>query len=179
MVENLRKNIGIRLAQFKFRKKLYPETTFNNAYTHARSILIIVPENIEHRSQANSLLTTLYNRFRGNKMTIIAPISTHVLPTSMTQCSIIPLSQQQLNFFFLPKTQSIEKLFAEKFDILIDLNFSIIPLAAYICRGITAKLKIGFVKDDADIFYNFQLQTTNTKTPKLQYEFLHRTLTMF
>ncbi len=179
MLENARLRIGLALARFHFRKKDYPQTEFTKLYSNARTALVIVPEDSEHRSLAIPLLTSLQNKFRGNKLTIVIYDSFRDLSSSLAHCDVYPMTKENISFFFLPKKRAVEKLSRQKFDLAIDLNIPMVLPAAYLCRSVNAALKVGFAKEHGDSFYNFQLKTSHQKSPQRSYEQLLRTMTMF
>lgn len=179
MLENFRKRIGLALAQFHFRKYNYPQTEFTKVYSNARTALVIVPEDSEHRSLAIPVLTSLQNKFRGNKLTIVIYDSFRDLSSSLAHCEVFPMTKENISFFFLPKRRAVQKLSRQKFDIALDLNIPMVLSAAYMCRSVNAALKVGFAKEDGDKFYNFQLKTSHQKSPQRSYEQLLRTMSMF
>ncbi len=179
MVENLRLKIGLALAQFHFRKLDHPQTEFTKLYSNARTALVIVPENSEHRALAIPLLTSLQSKFRGNKLTIVIYDSFRDLSSSLAHCDVFPMTKNNVSFFYLPKKRAVRKLSAQKFDIAVDLNIPMVLPAAFLCRSANASLKVGFAKENGDRFYNFQLKTSHGKDPQQSFEQLLRTMAMF
>lgn len=179
MFDNIRKNIGITLTRFSLRKKESQPVQFSNAYTSARSALIILPENQTHRSVALPLLTLLHNKFQGNRLTIVTTGMIDDLKRSFSHSSIVSVGKDQMNMFFLPKRSFFKRLVSQRFDVLVDLNFTLAPVSAYFCRTVQAQLKVGFVQNHADAYYNFQINAVPDRNPKSRYDQLFRTLSMF
>lgn len=179
MLEETRRNIGISLTRIFSRAIKEKPVQFSNAFSSARTALVIVPENQHHRAIALSTLTLLQNKFQGNRMTIVTNESFRDLSTTFTRSTIVPVKKEQLNFFFLPKRSIFERILTQKFDVLVDLNFSLVPTAAYFCRNVNANLKVGFAQEHADAYYNFQFNSSPNRNPKSRYEQLFRTLSMF
>jgi ADP-heptose:LPS heptosyltransferase len=179
MLDQTRQNIGIRLAKFHFRKQTYRQTEFTRLFSDARSALVIVPQNNEHCSMAVPILVSLQNKFRGNKLTVVIHDSFKDLSSSLAHCNVIPVRKEHINFFLMPKRSTVQTLFREKFDIVVDLNIPLVLSAAYICKGAQAGLKIGFAKQHGDEFYNFQFNASPQRSPQVRYAQLLRTLAMF
>ena len=53
----------------------------------------------------------------------------------------------------------LEKIYFEKYDIVIDLNIHFSFPISMLVNELRSKYKIGFVSDYSDLFYNIQLQT--------------------
>ena len=98
---------------------------------------------------------------------------------TLNRSNVTTIKNEHLNYFFLPKKNEIGNLLNQKFDILLDLNFSLVPSSAYLCRHINAPLKIGFSQEHADAYYNFQFNSSPNRNAKWRYEQLFRTLSMF
>ena len=179
MLEASRLRIGLALAGFHFRKHSYQQTEFTKIYSNARTALVIVPEDNEHRVLAIPLLTSLQNKFRGNKMTVVIYDSFRDLSSSLAQCDVFPITKNNIGFFYLPKRKAVQRLIRQKFDVVFDLNIPMVLPAAYLCRSVDAGLKVGFVKENGDKFYNFQLKTSQQMSPQRSFEQLLRTMAMF
>ncbi|HTX17905.1 MAG TPA: hypothetical protein VMG34_04515 [Bacteroidota bacterium] len=179
MLEATRLRIGLALAGFHFRKHSYPQTEFTKIYSNARTALVIVPEDTEHRALAIPLLTSLQNKFRGNKMTIVIYDSFRDLSSSLAQCDVFPMTKENIGLFFLPKRKAVQRLSRQKFDVVLDLNIPMVLPAAYLCRSVNAGLRVGFAKENGDKFYNFQLKTSQQMSPQRSFEQLLRTMAMF
>ncbi len=179
MGTKLRLKIGVWMARFRFRKESYRQTEFTRTFTNARTALVIAPSDSAHRALAIPLLTSLQNKFRGNKLTIVTLDSFRDLSGSLAHCSVVPVRREHMSFFFLPKRRTLQQLFGQKFDIAVDLNIPFVLPAAYICRSANAGVRVGFTKDHADTFYNFQFNTSEQKSPQARYAQLLQTLAMF
>lgn len=179
MFENVRQSIGIKVARMRFRKNVPPQTDFTHSFSNARSALVIVPENSEHRAMAIPLLTSLQNKFRGNRLTIVIHDSFRDLAGSLAHCNVIALRKEHRGFFFLPKRSVVKDIARQEYDLALDLNIPMVLTAAYLCRITKAVLKVGFVKEKSDLFYNFQMNVSPQANPRAQYERLLQTMTMF
>ncbi|MEI7906822.1 MAG: hypothetical protein WCI84_05640, partial [Bacteroidota bacterium] len=124
-------------------------------------------------------IVLLQNKFQGNKLTLVGKEAQRGIFNTINRSNITTIKNEQLNYFFLPKKNEINALLSQKFDLLLDLNFSLVPFSAYLCRHINAPLKVGFSQEHADAFYNFQFNASPNRNAKWRYEQLFKTLSMF
>lgn len=162
-----------------FRNDRSKPISFSGSFSNAKTALVIIPENPEQRSVVAQTLILLQNKFQGNKLTLVVQEGHRNFSNTLNRSNVTTIKNDQLNYFFLPKKKEISSLLLQKFDVVVDLNFSLVPAAAYLCRAVSAPLKVGFAQQDADGFYNFQFNALPNKSAKLRYEQLFRTLSMF
>jgi len=178
-MDEVRKNTGIFLARLQGMRKRAKPMRFTGVYSAARSALFIVPNIEEHKAYVAGILQRAQEQFVGNNLTVVIAGQSGTLSAKLKQCMIVPVHSEEINFFFLPKHTLILRLQEQQYDVIVDLNLRVTPLAASICARIDAPLKAGFSSSRSDALYNFQLQTTPARDPKLQYEQLLHTLAMF
>ena len=179
MLEDTRRKLGITLTRFFFRRKKSKPISFSNIFTKASTALVIVPENDHHRSVSLQILTLLQNKFQGNRLTLVVNDRYKELANPFARSVIVPVTKEHTNFFFLPRKSIFERVLNQKFDIVVDLNLSLVPMGAYFLRGSNSPLKVGFSQQHADSYYNFQFNSAPNRNPKARYEQLFRTLSMF
>jgi hypothetical protein len=179
MFEEKRRKFGIILTRLKSRTKEPKTMSFSNSFTNAKTALVIIPENSEQRSVVAQMLILLQNKFQGNNLTFVVNEGHRNFSNTLNRSNVTTIRNKHLNFFYLPKKNEITSLLHQKFDLVLDLNFSLVPSAAYLCRNINAPLKIGFSQNHADAYYNFQFNAAPNRNAKTKYEQLFRTLSMF
>jgi hypothetical protein len=179
MFDETRKNIGISITRLLFRRKEAKPISFSNIFTKAQTALIILPENPEVRNSILPVLTLFQSKFQGTRLTMVANETYRSIASTFIRSSVVTIKNENLNFFFLPKKSEVNRLLHQKFDVVVDLNTTNEPVAAYLCRGLTAPLKVGFHKEHGDEYYNFQYKTGPGKNLRFQYEQLFKTLSMF
>jgi hypothetical protein len=179
MIEEVRKNTGILIARLQGMRRRAQPMNFGGVYSNARSALFIVPSIEEHKQFVVGILQKAQEQFVGNALTVVVSGSSGALSGKLKQCMIVPVHGEEINFFFLPRHTLILRLQEQQYDVIVDLNLSVTPLAASICARIDAPLKAGFSSSRSDALYNFQLQTSAAREPKLRYEQLVHTLAMF
>lgn len=179
MFEQQRRNLGIKLTRMFHRSRDARPMSFSNSFSNAKTALVIIPENAEARSVVAQMIILLQNKFQGNKLTLVVSEGQRNFSNTISRSNVTTIRNNELNFFFLPKRQAISPLLSQKFDLLVDLNFSLVPSSAYLCRNINAPIKVGFTQDHADAYYNFQFTAAPNRNAKMRYEQLFRTLSMF
>lgn len=179
MFETQRRNLGITLTRFFFLKKVSKAISFSNSFSNAKTALVIIPENPDQRSVVAQTIILLQNKFQGDKLTLVVNEGHRSFSNTLNRSNVTTIKNEHLNYFFLPKKNEISTLLSQKFDLLLDLNFALVPSAAYLCRHINAPLKVGFTQEHADAYYNFQFNAAPNRNAKMRYEQLFRTLSMF
>ncbi len=179
MFEEKRRKLGLILTRLISQAKETKAMSFSNSFSNAKTVLVIIPENSEQRSVVSQMIISLQNKFQGNKLTFVVNEVDRNFSTTLNRSNVTTIKNEHLNFFFLPKKTKMAYLLNQKFDIVLDLNFSLVPSAAYLCRQINAPLKVGFSQDHADAYYNFQFKSAPNRNAKTKYEQLFKTLSMF
>ncbi|MCK9409366.1 MAG: hypothetical protein M0R68_09540 [Bacteroidetes bacterium] len=179
MFEQRRRTLGIALTRLLSWRKTEKPVSFSNSFTNAKTALVIIPESAEQRSVVAQMIILLQNKFQGNKLTLVVNEKHRNFSNTINRSNVATIKEEQLNFFFLPKRNEFSALLNQKFDLLLDLNISLVPSAAYFCRNINAPIKVGFSQEHADAYYNFQFNAAPNRNAKMRYEQLFRTLSMF
>lgn len=179
MFEQQRRNFGITLTRLFSGRKDGKLMSFSNSFSNARTAVVIIPENPEQRSVVAQTIILLQNKFQGNKLTLVVSEGNRSFANTLNRSNVTTIKNDHLNYFFLPKKNEISSLLSQRFDLLVDLNLSLVPFSAYLCRHINAPLKVGFAQEHADIYYNFQFNAAPNRNAKMRYEQLFRTLSMF
>jgi len=179
MFENLREHIGIQLTRFQFRHRPDQVLEFTNALSKAKTALVVMPFDTLTTSSTVNLLRTLRTKFKDKNLTLVLGEHNTEIPLEMRHCDILHLYDHELNQIFLPRKTIINRIRRKRYDVAIDLNLDFILPTAYICKASEAKVRIGFVKQHADMFYNFQIQKDARKKPAVTYDFLALCFKMF
>lgn len=179
MFEQQRRNIGISLMRFLSWNKKSKPISFSKSFSNAKTALVIIPENAEQRSVVAQTIILLQNKFQGSKLTLVVNEGHRGFSNTINRSNVTTIKDEQLNYFFLPKKREISMLLSQRFDLLLDLNFSLVPSSAFLCKHINAPLKVGFSQENADAYYNFQFNAAPNRNAKWRYEQLFRTLSMF
>jgi hypothetical protein len=65
-----------------------------------------------------------------------------------------------------------------QYDVAVDLNLDFLLPSGYICKASTARIRVGFARPGADLFYNFQVKFEASSTAAM-YDRLASCLKMF
>jgi len=77
------------------------------------------------------------------------------------------ITQQDLNFLFIPKGPTVDKFINEPFDMLIDCNINSFFPVEYISQLSMAKCKVGIMREGGEACYDLMIDITKKK--KLEY----------
>jgi hypothetical protein len=88
-------------------------------------------------------------------------------------------SGNDINAWFLPRRELLEKMSTRTFDVALDLNVSLSLPGAFLCKASNAPLRVSFAKQDGDQFYNFQVNTKGASGSTHSYRSLLKCLDMF
>lgn len=179
MFEQQRRNLGIAVTRILIPSRKEKPMSFSNSFSKAKTAIVIIPENPEQRSVVAQTIILLQNKFQGNHLTLVVNEGHRNFFSTINRSNVTTLKKEHLNFLYLPKKQGINEILKQKFDLLLDLNFSLVPSAAYICRSVNAPLKVGFSQEHADDYYNFQFTSAPNRNARSRYEQLFKTLSMF
>ncbi|MFZ4622516.1 MAG: DUF6913 domain-containing protein [Bacteroidota bacterium] len=179
MFEQQRRKFGITLTRLFSGNRDTKPMSFSNSFSNARTAVVIIPEHPDQRSVVAQTIILLQNKFQGNKLTLVVSEGNRSFANTINRSNVTTIKNEHLNYFYLPKRNEISTLLSQKFDLLVDLNLSLVPFSAYLCRNINAPLKVGFTQENADAYYNFQFNAAPNRNPKMRYEQLFRTLSMF
>jgi len=74
------------------------------------------------------------------------------------------ITQQELNFWFIPKGPTVDKFINEPFDMLIDCNINSFFPIEYISHLSKAKCKVGVMRQGSETCYDLMIDITKNKT---------------
>ena len=88
-------------------------------------------------------------------------------------------SMHDINTWFVPRRELLQRMEINNFDVALDLNFDLSLTGAFLCKASNAPLRISFAKKNGDQFYNFQFKTRGNYNNKYSYRGLLKCLDMF
>jgi ADP-heptose:LPS heptosyltransferase len=94
------------------------------------------------------------------------------------QLKTITYSVRDINKWFVPRRELLQRMESNNFDVAMDLNLNFSLTSAFLCKASNAPLRISFVKKNSDQFYNFQVKTKGNNN-KYSYRSLLKCLDMF
>jgi ADP-heptose:LPS heptosyltransferase len=179
MFEGIRRWIGQRITRFRFRKTREKVISFSRAISDAKQALVIMPLHRREFLPTVTVIDMLRRQFQERNLTIITSDYGLEVVRMLPHSQFIHMLSSEVNLFFLPKRNVMERILKKKYDVAIDLNLDLVLPSGYICKESGARVRIGFTGAGADTFYNFQIQPDPTLGKKLIYDRLAKCLEMF
>jgi hypothetical protein len=179
MLENLRLHIGTSYTRFHFRTARDPIVRFTEAITQARRPLVFLPELSSEASVIGGVLKFLAERFHTSKVFLVARKNVVPFLPDLRGFNVIIFNEDELNTWYVPRGDLLRKMKKSTFDLALDLNVRFALPSSFLCRASQAPLRIGFVKEYADTFYNFQVQSGPPNNPTQAYTQLLKCIEMF
>jgi hypothetical protein len=177
MFESARRSIGYQLARFTFRSKRDESMTFTGSLAASKQILLVLPF-VPTQHSTGPVIELLRSRYGEDHITVVANALDNGITALMPHSEILRISAQQITRFFHPPAALLQRISGKKFDAAIDLNLDFLLPSGYICKASGARVRVGFARPGADLFYNMQVQTGGTNGSGI-YERLATCLKMF
>jgi ADP-heptose:LPS heptosyltransferase len=179
MLNAIRRGVGLSLARWHFRNAEGSQTTFTHFFSEARRVLVVMPLWVEDAASPHQLLVTLKERSKEEHLTLVAGTQETYLAHLVPRSKVIRIHQHELNTFFIPRSPVIAAIKEKQFDLAIDLNLDFVLPSAYICRESNARIRMGFARKQADLFFNLLVERKPKAGGKSPYDRLAECLQMF
>ena len=179
MFENARLRVGTSYARFHFRSAAEPIVRFTQAISVARQPIVFLPEIPEEACAVEMVLEFFGQQFHASKVTLVARKEILTRLPDHRSFPLVTFSAEELNAWYIPKPDLLRKVKKSTFDVAFDLNICFALPSSFLCRASQAPLRIGFVKPNADSFYNFQVQTGPSNNSAQSYSQLLKCIEMF
>jgi hypothetical protein len=179
MLGKLRLHIGISYARFHFRTARDPIVRFTEAFSQARRLVVFLPEVSAEASVIEGVLKFLGERFHTSKVVLVARKDVVPYLPDLRGFNVVTFGEEELSTWYVPHTDLLRKMKKSTFDVALDLNIRFALPSSFLCRASQAPLRIGFVKQYADSFYNFQVQTEPSSNLTQVYSQLLKCIEMF
>ena len=179
MLEGFRRRAGLIYSRVHFRQSRDPMIHFTNVLTQARRALVILPEASIDREMVTTLLRYLLQKFSSEEITVILRDDQVYSFASTPRLKTLTYSNRDLNPWFVPRRELVEKMNTQSYDVTMDLNMSFSLPSAFLCKASNAPLRVSFAKREGDWFYNFQVRTKKTDGTVRMYRNFLKCLEMF
>ena len=177
MLESLRRSLGVQLSRWHFRRMHNAVISFADSLSTGGNALLILP--LTPTAQSPALVIDLVRtQFPGARLTIVAEEHDTGAAVLLPRSTIIRVSPNNIDWLFRPSREITQRIAGATYDLAIDLNLDSLLPSAYICRESNARVRVGFARDGADLFYNFQMQHDSARDAAL-YDRLAACLKMF
>ncbi len=127
--------------------------SYNSFFTSAEKLLILVPEKMS--SEGFGKIANFLEK-SGKKYELVVD-NKRVEEFAQYHSQIIAINEDERNWLKLPKKSLREKISSKDFDIVIDLEIEENLLYSTLSNLATTKVKVGFKKENSDLYYNFQI----------------------
>lgn len=155
MIELVKNKISSFIIDQKIKHTSNTNQSFNNIFSKSYNILILMPEDQSDFNHCFDVLNSVDNSIR-NIYVLTYDFRVSLLPQKFRQKAFEHgiNDKTRLN---LPTNKFIEKLRYKNINAVLDLNRKENLFYSYVANLVNAYLKVGFVKKDADKYYNFQV----------------------
>lgn len=179
MFDSFRLKVGLLYAKFHFRKSKDPVLRFTEAVSHARRALVVLPEGTRDIASVQWILRNLSDRFSSGSLTVVASKEQVQWMKDEAKFQVLSYTTEDITTWFLPRQELLGRMKRSTFDVAFDLNTTFALASAFLCRESKAPLRVSFMKNHADEFYNFQVNTKSINSLAIAYRNLVRCLEMF
>ncbi len=179
MLERMRRATGLRIASFRVRKFQEKVISFPRSIAGVRDLLVIMPFDRRQVLSTVELIDTLRKKFREENLTVVTLEHSQELTRLLPRSQFIHLLASDLTLLYLPRAEVFRRIRRKSYDLAIDLNLDFLIPSAYICKMSDARIRIGFARERADAFFNFQFQPDPAKAMESVYDRLAACLRMF
>ncbi len=121
----------------------------------------------------------LKGKYKEENLTIVTGTQETFLAHVLPRTTILRIHQPDLGTFFLPGSALRSSLASHRYDIALDLNLDFVLPSAYICKESRARVRVGFLRKDADLFFNVQVRRNENLDVNSLYDRLAACLQMF
>jgi ADP-heptose:LPS heptosyltransferase len=157
-------------AQFRFRKDRDRVIRFTDALTSAHNALVIMPLNPANLLPTVSVFEMLKKKFQEEHLTVITGDHGLEVMRLLPRTQFIHILAAEVSMLNLPRKDIIERVQKRPYDLAIDLNLDLVLPSGYICKASGARVRVGFVRKRAEMFYNLLIQPDPTLGTKLVYD---------
>lgn len=179
MVHTTRRWLGYWVAQFHFHRERSPVVAFTTAVSSAQSVLVVLPYDRQPSAPVQAFVDLLRERFQPENITVVLNEQQHEISRLLPRSHVLRITEADLTPLFLPRASAVQELRTRSHDIAIDLNLDFVIPSGYICRESGSRVRIGFARPRADLFFNFQVQRNSSLPRERVYERLAQCLQMF
>jgi len=165
------------MARWHFRRMHNTVISFTDLISTGTHALLILPLTPTAQSPA-PVIDLVRSHFSGDRVTIVAAEHDAGAAVLIPRSVLLRVSPDTTGWLFLPSRDIRRRVAESTYDVAIDLNLDSLLPSAYICRASNARIRIGFARNGAEHFYNFQMQPDAARSGAL-YDRLAACLKMF
>jgi ADP-heptose:LPS heptosyltransferase len=140
---------------------------------------VFLPEIAAEASVIEGVLKFLGQRFHTSRVVLVARKDIVSYLPDLRGFNVLTFGEEEISAWYVPRSDLLRKMKKSTFDVALDLNIRFALPSSFLCRASQAPLRIGFVKQYADSFYNFQVQTEPSNNLTQVYSQLLKCIEMF
>lgn len=178
MITSIQERGGLLYARLRWRSAPGP-VSFPRMLTGGGNVLVALPPEAADEMAAQPVLQLLRDRVGEERMTIAVLHQAVTTARMLPDARYVQLFPPALNSLRIPRAAVIGKAREPHHTLAVDLCLDFLLPPAYIVRASDARVRIGFAKRGADVFYNFVVQTDPSHGRTGMYERLAQCLEMF
>lgn len=179
MFEQALKTVGFQFARLQFWSDIDTIQPMTQFLRGAQNILVVLPLGYENALLAGTAIRRHRDQLAQSHLTIVHS-STRATPLSeFPRSEVVRVDPPDINKFSLPKKSLMQRIMTRPYDVALDLNLDFVLHTAYICKASKAKVRVGFVNDSSELFFNVLLNFDHTRPPQVVYEACAASLAMF
>jgi len=179
MLEGFRRRVGLSYSRLHFRNNQDRTMNFTNALTRSRRALVIFPESSPEGESVLTLFRYFIRKFSSEGIMVLIRDDQLYSIASTPSLKTLTYSADDINTWFVPRRELLQRITANTYDVALDLNIGLSLPSAFLCKASQAPLRVSFVKNEGDQFYNLQFQSKETTGITRMYQSLLNCLDMF
>jgi len=156
MVTKIKLIIAKYFALKKYAQKQDSELNFNSFFSDSKSVLIVFPSSISKLSLEIIELVRFIAIHKKKLFFIHKSIVQKYLPNDFEYAALV-VGESDKTRIGLPTTDLVNRIKKYEFDLVIDLNDEEDIFSSAIANIPKADFRIGFIKENSDKFYNYQI----------------------
>ncbi len=175
MTEQIKTKLSRAILKRHLKSKPVSQSNFKGFFKNSTKVLLIIPANNENWNYLKPIIKFLKESDKEISIFIPEP-SLSSFPVKR-KIRPITFSEGEISKLNLPAKTLREKLRNHSFDITIDLNIEENLFYSAAANYVVSDYRIGFVKNDSDLYYNFQIPSEINN--EISYRNLLNSLTLF
>lgn len=157
MLESFRRSLGTTIARLQFRRRGDTVVSFTDSFSKGKRGLVVLPLTPSPHS-LQPVLEFLRRTIGETRLTVVAEEHDSSVATVLPRAEVVRISIAEINRLYLPTRPILQRITARQYDVAVDLNLDFLLPSGYICRASNARIRAGFLRPGADLFYNLQVQ---------------------
>ena len=155
MFEGLKRKIGHFVVRRKYLRKKNEQLTYNNVISSAKDFFFVMPGLDKDFYHTLDILRFYQNQKK--IITLFLPEHKYNLIPEKEKYKFISFLPQQVSRYHLPDKNLVARLNTKEFDVVIDFNRSEDIFFSAISNIVKSKIRISFVKELSESYYNLQI----------------------